>query len=163
MKRMLAIALVLSVMVSALLPPTLASAHTLLVLYPANVLTNEYHQVNGSCRITVMVTLQEQGPSGIDRLRIRFELRSPYDTGILPTYYKSGWIYSARFPDNGLSYWVGFPHTITVGAGNRYALWAVGIGERPAWWQRDAKVKTRVVHQGRENEVGCEHEPVLGG
>lgn len=100
-----------------------------------------------SCTPTTKVWSQEIGESGITRLRARFELRGPFDTGLLPTWWESEWLRSAQFPNDTLNYSERFTLAfdgVTVGNGKQLAVWTVLIGEKPSFWARDAKIKQSV-------------------
>jgi hypothetical protein len=104
----------------------------------------------GICTVTAQVWLRELGLSGVTRLRGRFELRSVYDPGFLPTYQKTPWNWTIElFADDSVSHWGYFNARLNIPVGGVYALWFVGIGERPSFWQPDLKL------HGRIGEVGC--------
>lgn len=107
----------------------------------------------GGCTTSAQVTLQELGKSGVNRLRTQWQLRSPNDiNGQLFTYLKTGWAYSGRFPDDGLSYHQRFgivPGVVNFASNREFALWAKMVGERPSFWQRD------LVIRGNLGTVAC--------
>jgi len=105
------------------------------------------------CTPTARVWSQELRKSGVDRLRARFELKGPYAEGWLPSYSKTEWMYTARFPDDINSYnfhWTLRPDVLTFGNGKQVAIWAKLIGERPSFWKPDLKFHFKV------GVVGCD-------
>lgn len=113
-----------------------------------------------ACTVSTTVWGWEHGRSGVTRIKAQFDLRGPNDPGYLFYYYRKGWYYGSRFPDDSLSYYQYFTitnGTFTFPIGNRYALWAKVVGERPSFWQAD------LVRKGRlSNGVGCESYSLTG-
>jgi hypothetical protein len=110
--------------------------------------------VTGACVSSAQIWVQEVGMSGINRLRVKFERRGPYDPGFPGlTYASSGWMYSRAFPDDSLSYYVYFSWAFRYPAGGRYQMRSVMIGERPSFWQPDRKIT------GRVGDIGCDFMP----
>lgn len=106
-----------------------------------------------ACTASSRHWVQELGKSGVTRLRSQWVLRSPNDTGILPTYGRTNWAYSPSFQNDAMSRYAYFrlpAYTLNFSAGSEYALWTKNVGERPSWWQRDLVVKTNL------GALGCE-------
>ena len=135
-------------------PGNAAPALTYNNVRPAEVLP--YKSVG--CTVTNKVWAQEFGVSGVTRLRLRWELRSPYDTGWLPTYATTQYLYSNTFPDdarNHFAYYTLGPGAINYAANKEFGLWVKIVGERPSFWQRDLVLKSEL---GR---FGCNIDPGL--
>lgn len=123
------------------------------VVQPADVLP--YKSVG--CTAVNKVWAQEFGVSGVNRFRFRWELRSPYDTGWLPTYAKTHYLYSNPFPDdarNSFAYFTLGPGAINFAANKEFGLWVKIVGERPSFWQRDLVLKSEVGRLGCNLGVG---------
>lgn len=111
------------------------------------------HLESGACSASAQIVLQELGRSGVNRLRAQWQLRGPNDIdGVFPTYAKTGWAYSTRFPNDDTSYYQRFgivPGVINFASNTTFALWVKMVGERPSLWQRDLVLK------GNLGAVGC--------
>jgi hypothetical protein len=101
---------------------------------------------NPSCIARGKIWHQELGDSGINRLRAKFELRGQYDTTGIPllTYGDTGWMYSKPFPDDARSLYVTWTMALRYAYGHIFSGWAILIGERPSFWQRDRKLTFRL-------------------
>jgi hypothetical protein len=105
-----------------------------------------------SCSAVGQVWAKEFGASGVTRFRARWELRSPYDTGWLPTYAKTSYVYSAPFPNDARNFYQYFTlreGRVNYPANKEFALWVKIVGERPSFWQRD------IVRKGSLGRIGC--------
>jgi len=98
------------------------------------------------CTATTAVWLQELGSSGVNRLRVKFELKGYYDPGYLPSYGSTNWAKSNTFPDDSLSYSMGFnlnPY-FYISNGKTMSVWAKFIGQRPSFWKPDLKIHKKL-------------------
>lgn len=104
------------------------------------------------CSASARIWLKEFGDSGIDRFRVKFELRGPNDPGLpFLSYQETDWIYGPRFADDYLDHWSFFWVRFSFFIGNTYKIRAVMIGERPSFWQFDERIEAAL-----EPDVGCD-------
>jgi hypothetical protein len=115
-------------------------------------------RIGAGCWAAGGIWVRELGSSGVNRLRVQWQLRSHYDTGILPTHAKTGWFKSVQFLNDSASRYNNFvlpPGHLNLLLGNADAVWAKMVGERPSFWKPD------LVMKGRHGFVApC--EPLLG-
>jgi hypothetical protein len=150
MRRAVALLVALSLLVAMPAPSVTATDLLRAGFAPSGKLSHS-HTSKGACATFVKMWGQEMGLSGVTRLRARFERRSPYDPGWLPTYGKTAWQYSAYFPNDYRSHYQWFWSTLVYPSGGRYSLRFVLIGERPSFWQRDLRRSFGVT-----GGIGCE-------
>lgn len=110
-----------------------------------------------ACTSTARIWFQELGLSGVVRLKVRFELRAPYDPGIPGTSYASrGWFYSREFPDDARNHWAPFAAAFRYEPYKTFKIRVIMAAERASFWRADHKLKVDLTP-----EVGC--LPVIEG
>ena len=97
---------------------------------------------DAGCTSTARIWFQELGLSDVVRLRVRFELRAPYDPGIPGTSYATrGWFYSGKFPNDARSHWAPFAAAFRHEFMHSYKIRVIMVGERASFWRPDRKLK----------------------
>ncbi|MCU1438781.1 MAG: hypothetical protein JWP66_1868 [Naasia sp.] len=111
-----------------------------------------YTRADGqSCTVSSAAAGFEYGKRGVTNIKIRFELRTPYDAAGNGWFRSTGYYRPQAWANDVMTHWyvLTLPRNVlNFTSDDRYALWVNIVGDR-GWWRRDF---TRHINLG---EVAC--------